>query len=179
MSVRLSGAPPDFPETSTMKGVQTPNRLARMGKGRRIARVATVIAIVSAAILAAILYYQVMTGHPSPVEQSGEISSVNYTIDGASQCWSSHAGTGFPLPKGGGVVTFFDSLTYVGGAGKPASCSVISVAISTVGFDFVRSNTPLEVSSGSSAQLNITMVTPSEPPSFSTVLSVDLNVTAT
>ena len=112
------------------------------------------------------------------VQLSGNVTAVNFTFNGPTNCWSLLSSPGFALLKGGGMVTFFQSLTYPGGAGEPSTCTVQSVSITTPGFVFVRSNVPVSASARTSAQLYITVTTPSVSPSYSTTLGVNANVTS-
>lgn len=144
--------------------------------------VALVVAFVALATVAGVLlapYQSPPSGEVTCCPQvSGRVTNVSFTFDGPTNCWTSMRGPGFALLKGGGTVTLFRSLTYSGGAGEPTTCTVRSVRLATPGFVFVRANVPLSVSAGTSAQLNLTVTTPSVSASHSTTLSVFANVTS-
>lgn len=117
-----------------------------------------------------------MEVHLQSLPLDGNVTAVRYSFLGPSSCGTSLTAGGFGLPAGGAIVTFPQALSYRGGPGEPATCTVHGVVVVTRGFTLVRTNVPLELSQGSVGWLNVTVATP--PSYYSGPLDLDLNVSS-
>ncbi len=146
-------------------------------------------AVISALIVAALtitagaIYYDLSFNRPNGpstccVQLSGNVTQVNFTFKGASNCWTSIIGPGFGLPEGGSRLGFSQKLTYLGSDSQPSSCTIHSVEVTTAGFVFESANLPLVVARGTTENLTITVETPAAPPSYAAPLNVTANVTS-
>jgi hypothetical protein len=100
----------------------------------------------------------VSTG-PTPAPNEVTISTVNWDFSGPSNCWSDMTGNG-TVVDGGAQFAVTIRLSYTAGLLDPDSCTVQSESVSTSGFTYVSSNTPLVVDSGSTQTLSVTLDAP-------------------
>jgi hypothetical protein len=88
------------------------------------------------------------------------VTKVDWRFGGAS-CFGATNTTGTSV-RGGGTFNVSLPVNYTGGSGKPSSCTVDSETMQTSGFILLGSNTPLEVSAGGSATLELEISAPNQ-----------------
>jgi hypothetical protein len=115
---------------------------------------------------------------PPPPPSGGRtvrITSVNWKFSGASNCWSTLTTRGGKVPGGGSFDATIE-LNYTAGPLQPNRCTVQSASVGTTSFTYENANTPLEVASGGSQTLSVTVQVPDD--NLSTVLTLDAQVTS-
>jgi hypothetical protein len=88
------------------------------------------------------------------------VTKVEWHFTGAS-CWNGTNSSGTSV-NGGATFNVSLPLTYTAAKGQPNSCTVDSESMQTSGFTLLGSNTPLEISSGSSATLVLEITAPNK-----------------
>lgn len=89
------------------------------------------------------------------------ITGVEWSFSGPSYCWSHSVGAGMSV-TGGSSLTVSQTLSYHASGSEPSTCTVETLSVKTSGFSLISVNTPLTVTSGSSATLSVALRAPGQ-----------------
>jgi hypothetical protein len=95
---------------------------------------------------------------PPPGTTKVNVTQVEWRFSG-SNCWNATNSSGTNV-SGGATFNVSLPISYTAGKGAPAGCTVDSEVMETAGFTLLGSDTPLEVNSGGSATLSLTIAAP-------------------